>query len=214
MELGAVSVYAPKALLSVRNAVLRALLSSSMSEARSGVVTLQCRSGGVHAALSLVIYLLTDVIAVRAEDVMELLALANQFTFGSLIQHCEYILCRQVDLSNVRTLLSYAECYHMKTLEECCMFLMLKHYNDFAVTFQIGYNGTLGSAVYNAKGKRSGGATTAADSANGEGAEGEGDPEMVTEAPEGDGNQISAELQKKLQANRRNAEYLFNRDIF
>lgn len=125
-----VTLLAPRALLAVRNAMFRAMLGSNMTESVSGCVTL--RSPSAYCSLSLLVFLLTDIVAVRAEDVLDLLALANQYSFAGLMRQCEFILCRQCDGSNALDLLAYAEGYQMPTLRECCLTNVLMHWTAFA----------------------------------------------------------------------------------
>ena len=143
----AISMRAPRALMAVRNEFLGAILSSKMTEAQSGVITLQT-SEGKYCSISFLLYLVADVLAVMPEDLTELLVLGNQYGVSGLLLHCEYVLCRQVDISNAMVLLAYADRYDMSTLKECCVFLILKYFNEFAPFFRIGYNGHEESAAF------------------------------------------------------------------
>ncbi len=133
VEATSLSVRAPRALLSARNSTLGAMLASNMSEALSGRITLRCHYSGDGEGrppvfLSLVVFLLTDILAVRPEDVLDLLLIANQYQFSQLVRQCEFLLCRQLDATNVLQLFPYADSLGMATLRRCCLTVLARDY--------------------------------------------------------------------------------------
>jgi hypothetical protein len=132
------SIAVPNALLCSRNAVFRAMLSSNMEESVGGKIILTAPSSSfVCAFVSLVVYAICGIFAVRAEDVFEVLQLSSEYEFVDLKRQCEDVLCRQLDISNLTVLIPYAEAYDLQKLSKCCVGLMLKHYSLFSQLFRI-----------------------------------------------------------------------------
>ena len=90
-------VYAalPRALVSQRNQVFDCTLTFQQinHQSNDGVVSVACINP--YAALSLIIHMLCDVIVMRDVDVTEVLQLADKYNDNSLVQYCEFLLCRQ-----------------------------------------------------------------------------------------------------------------------
>ena len=122
-----VVIHIPRPLVCARNDVFKAIMVSNMIESINGVISLD--SSCIWAQISFVVHLITGVFASRPEDIFELLSLANQFGELELVKMCEYVLCRQVDVGNVKTLVRYATEYSLGVLAECCMHFILQHYD-------------------------------------------------------------------------------------
>lgn len=109
--------------------MIQAVLASDMQEAHSCTVTLECPT--VTVGLSLVLYLVAGLVAVKPDDIFDLLGVANRYSMPTLVSYIEYTLVRQLNMENLCTLLMYAAEYSMNVLQECCTCMALKHYEKF-----------------------------------------------------------------------------------
>ena len=100
-----------------------------MRESYSGTVSLECPTTTV--GLSLTLYLIAGIVAVKPDDIFDLLVVANRYSMCVLVSTIEYTLVRQLNMDNICTLLVYAWEYSMNVLRECCICMALKHYDEF-----------------------------------------------------------------------------------
>ncbi len=100
-------IYAHRNIVCKRCPALAAMLSSSMLEGRTGVVTMRETLAPVMQALLL--YLYTDAVLVSSvEHLSGLLSLANQWQLPHLKHQCQLRLVRCVNLHNAIVLLQFA----------------------------------------------------------------------------------------------------------
>ncbi len=126
-------IYAHRDIVCNRSAAFATMLQSDMQEGRTGVIALRgTRSAAVRAML---VYLYTDLLT-PSYDVMQVMALANQWQLFHLKHLCQERMMRFLSLENVAETFVRAHELDASFLYEACRVFM--HKNSRLLEAQIG----------------------------------------------------------------------------
>ncbi|XP_078365338.1 BTB/POZ domain-containing protein 6-like [Oculina patagonica] len=118
-----IAIPAHKFLLSICSPVFFAMFCGEMAETKEHIDLPDCEYEGM---LELLRYIYTDEVCLNANNVMQVLYLAEKYMIPCLTDECTEYLGKNLDLSNVFCVLQHAQQFENKILLCCCWDLIDK----------------------------------------------------------------------------------------
>jgi len=125
-------LYAHRVILSSRCEYFKLLFDSQMKEATEGIIHVPDISYECFVVFLLFLY--TDRTELTGDNVVDLLALANQYNVPRLTQLCEQHIVSNMDNTNVCNLYQIADLYQADQLKLYCKSFIKKEYNTVRQT--------------------------------------------------------------------------------